>query len=60
MVVLDDATDLTDEGPVCVDSIPRQIDPENGSLLLSLRNNFADTGDSIFAIAAGLYLQRAE
>ncbi|MFH0352092.1 MAG: hypothetical protein ACHBMF_09225 [Chromatiales bacterium] len=58
--MLDDGTDLTEAGPVCVDSIPRQIDPEPGSLLLSLRNNFTDTSDEIRVIAAGLYLQREE
>ncbi len=57
MVRLDDATDLVDPGPVCVDSSPVVIDPEQGALLLSLRVNFGDLADRIVLRALGLHLR---
>ncbi|CAG0995400.1 hypothetical protein BURK1_02504 [Burkholderiales bacterium] len=54
IVKLDDGTDLVDPGPVCVDSAPTFIKSADGSLLLSLRVNFADTEDAIVVRALGL------
>jgi hypothetical protein len=56
-VLLDDPTDHTDVGPVCVDVKSPTIDPAKGSLLLALRVNFGDTADSIAIRAIGLRLQ---
>lgn len=62
LVLLDDATDQTANGPVCVNSSPTLIDPdpptEEGSLLLSLRVNFGDTDDTICVRGVGLILKR--
>jgi hypothetical protein len=57
IVRLDDGTDQVDPGPICVDSTPTSIDPEQGELLLSLRLNFGDTSDRIVVRALGLHLQ---
>jgi Subtilase family len=57
IVMLDDATDLIDPGPVCVDSAQTVIDPVNGSLLLSLRVNFGGPADRIVIRGLGLYVQ---
>jgi hypothetical protein len=56
-VLLDDATDQTDMGPVCVDSTPTSIDPADGALLLSLRLNFASTSHAMVVRSVGLHLQ---
>jgi len=56
VILLDDGTDLTAVGPVCVDSAPTAIDPTLGSLLFSLRVNFGDTNDAIVIRAVGLRL----
>ena len=63
VILLDDGTDLMNVGPVCVDSASPAggpIDPSLGSLLLSLRVNFADPvtnpNDKIVVRAIGLYL----
>jgi len=64
LVLLDDDNDLTDPGPVCVDSMmpAEPIAPSAGSLLLSLRVNFANpadelsSGDTIVVRGVGLYL----
>jgi len=63
LVLLDDGTDLINVGPACVDSASPTggpIDPSLGSLLLSLRVNFADPltnpDDKIVIRAIGLYL----
>jgi len=51
-VLLDDATDQTAQGPVCVDSampFSGPIDPTAGPLLLSLRVNFTNPADSVSA-----------
>jgi hypothetical protein len=56
-VLLDDGTNHTRVGPVCVNTTPAvQIDPNVGSLLLSLRVNFGDTSDKIVIRALGLIL----
>jgi hypothetical protein len=46
-VLLDDATDHVDVGPVCVDVRSPQIDPAKGPLLFSLRVKFGRTSDKI-------------
>jgi hypothetical protein len=61
-VLLDDGTDLTDVGPACVDSEPPfagSIDPEAGSLLVSLRLNYGSTTDRIVVRGLGLLLQKS-
>jgi hypothetical protein len=47
LVMLDDATDQTGTGPVCVDSSATAVDPDLGAVLLSLRLNFGSTADKI-------------
>lgn len=62
LVLLDDGTDLTDAGPACVDSEPPflgSIDPEAGSLLVSLRLNYGSTTDRIVVRGLGLLLQKS-
>jgi hypothetical protein len=63
VVQLDDGTDLTDPGPVCVNSAtpfdgaidPNPEDPDiEGALRLSLRVNFGDLGDTICLRGIGL------
>lgn len=56
-VLLDDPTNWTDPGPVCIGSTSTSIDPAAGPLLLSLRVNFGDTSDRIVIRGAGLRLQ---
>jgi len=56
VVMLDDGTDQTNPGPICVDSATTTIDPRLGALLLSLRVNFGDTSDKIVVRALGLHL----
>lgn len=55
-VLLDDGTDLTNPGPVCVNSSATSIDPSPGALLLSLRVNFGNTADRIVVRGLGLLL----
>jgi len=57
IVMLDDGADLTDAGPVCVNSAATTISPADGALLLSLRVNFGDTADRI--VLRGVALQLA-
>lgn len=57
LVMLDDGTDLTNKGPVCVTSKPTSIDPQKGAVRLSLRLNFANTSDVIVIRAVGLVLK---
>jgi hypothetical protein len=58
LVLLDDGTDQTHPGPICVNSKPAvEIDPAQGPLLLSLRVNFADTKDRIVIRGVGLLLK---
>lgn len=63
LVQLDDGTDLTDTGPVCVNSStpfdgaidPNPDDPNlEGALRLSLRVNFGNLGDTICLRGVGL------
>jgi len=56
LVLLDDATPLTDPGPIFVDSAPTSIDPAVGPLQLNLRVNFGSTDDTIVVRGLGLYL----
>jgi hypothetical protein len=53
-VRLDDGTDLTNAGPICIDSKPTSIDPATGAVFLSLRLNFGNTADRIVLRALGL------
>jgi|SRR5215216_3629913 hypothetical protein len=55
-VLLDDPTDLTNKGPICINSQPTSIDPSKGPLLLSLRVNFGQTSDKIVIRGLGLLL----
>ena len=58
IVRLDDATDLTNEGPICSDSQSVTVDPADGAVFLSLRLNFGNTADRIVIRALGLYLEK--
>jgi len=58
IVLLDDPTHLNGAGPHCVDSQSTLAKPENGSVLLDLRLNFADTSDKIVLRAVGINLAR--
>jgi hypothetical protein len=55
-VLLDDGTNHTNKGPICVNSTPTSIDPSQGPLLLSLRVNFGETSDKIVVRGLGLVL----
>lgn len=57
LVMLDDGTDLTAIGPVCVDSAPTSVTPNVGPLLVSLRVNFAVPQDSIVIRGLGLLIR---
>lgn len=56
LVLLDDGTNHTAQGPICVDSMPCNVDPTKGPLLLSLRVNFGNTADRIVVRGVGLHL----
>lgn len=56
VVLLDDGTDQTNPGPICVDSAATSVDPSVGEVLLSLRVNFGNTSDKIAVRALGLHL----
>jgi hypothetical protein len=56
VVLLDDGTNHTAVGPVCVDVKSPQIDPQPGALLLDLRVNFGNTSDRIAIRGLGLWL----
>lgn len=56
LVLLDDPTNHTNPGPLCVDSFLTTIDPSLGPLLLSLRLNFGNTADRIIVVGVGLLL----
>ena len=58
-VQLDDGTDQTNPGPICIDSAATSVDPSLGEVLLSLRVNFGDTKDKIVVRALGLILATA-
>ena len=55
-VMLDDGTDQTAVGPICVNSTTTTVDPSLGAVLLSLRVNFGNTSDKIVVRALGLHL----
>ncbi len=57
-VLLDDGTDLTNVGPVCVNSAATSVDPSLGAVRLGLRVNFGATTDKIVIRGLGLLLQR--
>lgn len=58
VVKLDDPTDLTNPGPICVDSAatPVPVDPILGAIRLSLRVNFGVLTDKIVVRGLGLHL----
>jgi hypothetical protein len=56
IVQLDDGTDQTNPGPICVDSATTTVNPSLGEVLLSLRVNFGNTSDKIVVRALGLHL----
>jgi hypothetical protein len=58
LVKLDDPTDLTNPGPICVDSTaaPVPVDPVLGAVRLSLRVNFGVLTDKIVVRGLGLHL----
>lgn len=56
IVMLDDATDQTNPGPICVDSASTNVNPALGEVLLDLRVNFGNTADKICVRALGLHL----
>jgi hypothetical protein len=58
-VILDDGTDLTNPGPVCVNSAVTTVDPRLGPVLLSLRVNFGSTADKLVVRGVGLRLAAA-
>lgn len=59
LVVLDDGTDLTDPGPLCVNSamVKPAIKANRGPVLLLLRVNFGDTTDKIVIRGLGLLVK---
>jgi hypothetical protein len=57
LVRLDDGTDLVDPGPVCIDSAGTFVKAADGSVLLSLRVDFADIADAIVVRALGLHVK---
>lgn len=56
IVRLDDGTDHTNAGPICVDSQATSVNPSQGAIFLSLRLNFGNTADRIVIRALGLYV----
>jgi hypothetical protein len=56
VVKLDDATDLTSPGPVCVTSAAANVVASAGPVLISLRVNFGDTSDKIALRGVGVQL----
>ena len=59
VVLLDDGTNLTNSGPICVDSASTTVDPAAGAVLLSLRLNFGNTSDRIVIRGIALHLKAA-
>ena len=59
VVLLDDGTDQTNPGPICVNSQTTTIDPSKGEVRLSFRVNFGNTADKIVVRAVGLHLTKA-
>ena len=59
-ILHDDATDLTNAGPICVNStvVGPAVNPSLGAVRLSLRVYFANTLDKIVIRGLGLLLQR--
>jgi hypothetical protein len=57
-VLLDDATDLTNVGPICVNSQATSVNPSTGAVRLSLRVYFGAITDKLVIRGLGLQLQR--
>lgn len=53
---MDDPTDHTNPGPICVARAATNVDPSLGEVLLMLRVNFGNTSDKIVIRALGLHL----
>jgi hypothetical protein len=60
LVLLDDGTDLTNVGPICVNSAVTSVNPSQGAVRLSLRVNFGNIADKIVIRGLGLLLHRTE
>lgn len=56
LVLLDDPTDQTAVGPICVNSQPTSVDPGKGEVRLNLRVNFGSTSDKIVLRGLALHL----
>ena len=56
LVILDDPTDLTSVGPICVNSATTVVHPQDGAVLLSFRVNFGSTSDKIVIRGVALSL----
>lgn len=59
IVRLDDGTDQTNPGPICIDSATATVNPGLGEVLLSLRVKFGNTSDKIVVRALGLHVSPA-
>ena len=60
-VLLDDGTDHTSVGPICVDSTAAMLnDPSTGAIRLSIRVNFGNILDRIVIRGIALHLQRTK
>jgi hypothetical protein len=59
IVLLDDPTDRTNPGPVCVDSQATNIDPAKGAVFISFRVKFGNVADRIAIRGVGLHLVAA-
>lgn len=57
LVNMEDGTNLTNKGPICVNSQQTNVDPSKGSIRLSFRVKFGDTSDMIILIGVGLLLE---
>jgi hypothetical protein len=57
LINLEDPTDLTAVGPVCVNSAETALNPQDGAVLLSFKVNFGSTADKI--VIRGVALQLA-
>jgi hypothetical protein len=53
-VIKDDGTDRTDQGPICITSVPFFPRPPNGAIMVSLRIDFEDEPDWVQIAGIGL------
>jgi hypothetical protein len=59
-VILDDGTDLTDKGPVCVDGAATSVDPWQDAVRLDLRVDLGNLADKIVVRALDSNLARVD